>query len=112
MSDPTGERPSPYLVFDRLAGQLVDDPERDVSVDGLSLLADGKRFAYLDDDSLVIRLPAERADDLLHRNIGELGPFDADEGESWIRITDVEDWPELAGEAHDFTSGRIVGGES
>ena len=108
MSEPL----TPYLAFDRLSAQLLDDPDRDVTVDGTTLLVDGRQFAYLDGASLVVRLPADRADDLLHRNIGELGPFDSDEGESWIRITDMEDWPELACEAHEFTSGRMPGGQS
>jgi len=112
MANPFDDQLPPIEAFDRLAAQLLDDPDRDVSVDGSSLLVRGKKFAYLDGDSLLVRLPAGRADDLLHRNIGELGPFDDDEGESWVRIADEEDWVELAGEAHEFAGGRMPGGES
>lgn len=98
--------------FDDVARDLFNDPDRDVTVDGFSLLVHGQKFAYLENGSLVVRLPIERASDLAARGVAELGPVDPNKIDHWVRVTASEDWSELAAEAHSLAHGPLPGGES
>lgn len=69
-------------------------------------------FARLEGDELLVALPAARAADLVSRGIagrvaGDGGPHGA-----WVSIHDVENWTELAGEAHQFVGEPPVGRRS
>jgi len=103
-------------AFDTLSTELVNDPDRDVSRSGDSLEVHGLAFAVLEAESLLVRLPASRADDLVSR--GMATPAESpvaggsDASARWVSITDQEDWPELAAEAHVGASGHVPGGQS
>jgi len=101
--------------FDDLATALLNDPDRDVSRSGDTLLVRGRVFAALDGDSLVVQVSAARADDLVSRGMASpaSGPADAAETAGrWVSVADHEDWPELADEAHVLAEGHVPGGQS
>ncbi|MGJ4843283.1 hypothetical protein [Leifsonia sp. Le1] len=104
---------SPTVAFDLLTTRLLDDPDDDVVVTEKGLNVHGKLFAFLDGDALVVDLPAARALDLVDRGIASPasgGVVDA--RGSWVAIGDVEDWQELASEAHQFVGEPPVGRDS
>ncbi|GAB3576797.1 hypothetical protein GCM10027406_10100 [Leifsonia lichenia] len=104
---------SPNVAFDLLATRLLEDPDDDVVATEKGLHVHGKLFAFLDGDTLVLDLPASRALDLVDRGVASLasgGVVDA--RGSWVGIADVEDWPELASEAHQFVGEPPVGRDS
>jgi hypothetical protein len=104
---------SPVVSFEVLSAQLLEDPDLDVSVTATGLHVHGRLFAYLDGTDLVVDLPAQRADDLVEREVAS--PVAAGRSEpkgAWVRIADAEDWPELASEAHQFVGEPAVGKES
>lgn len=98
--------------FDALAADLLSDPDRDVTVDDTSLLVHGHEFARLDGDALLVRLPTARAADLIERGVATGASTDSTDTAVWVSITDHEDWPELAGEAHTLAHGHLPGGAS
>ena len=104
---------SPVVAFDLLATQLLNDPDLDVSITVTGLHVRGRLFAYLDDGALVVDLPAARAADLVGRDVAS--PVVAGRAEpkgSWVAVSDSEDWPELASEAHQFVGEPAVGMDS
>ncbi len=101
------------LAFVQLATTLLEDPDDDVVMTERGLHVHGKLFAFLDGDALVIDLPAARALDLIDRGIAAPasgGPVQP--RGSWVRVDDVEDWPELASESHQFVGEPPVGRDS
>ncbi|HEV7813014.1 MAG TPA: hypothetical protein VGO99_08595 [Leifsonia sp.] len=100
-------------AFDKLASQLLEDPDDDVALTSRGLHVHGKLFAWLDDGDLVVDLPPDRAGDLVERGVGApaADPVVAPKG-AWVRIGDSEDWPELASESHQFVGEPAVGRES
>ncbi|GAA4266258.1 hypothetical protein [Frondihabitans peucedani] len=95
-------------AYDEVVFTLAQDPDVDVTVSDDGLLARGRRFAFLDDDHLVVKLPHDRAADLVARRIAGGRP----EGEGWVSVSSVDLWLELAGEAHAFVGEPAVGGQS
>jgi len=100
-------------AFELLAAQLLEDPDDDVAVTSVGLTVHGRLFAYPDGAGIVVDLPEERAADLAARGVGEL----VDEGFTeprglWVKISDAEDWPELASESHQFVGEPPVGKQS
>jgi hypothetical protein len=74
-----------------------------------SLKANGKIFAMLVNDRLVLKLPATRVDELLAQGAGER--FDPGHGriqKEWLSITSTspEDWLAFASESEAFVSRR------
>ena len=74
-----------------------------------ALQVDGHIFAMARRGGLVVKLPADRVDELIADGIGE--PFDAGKGKpmrEWIVINprSAESWPSLAHEALAFVGGR------
>jgi hypothetical protein len=104
---------TPALAFVQLATTLLQDPDDDVVMTERGLHVHGKLFAFLDDDALVVDLPAARALDLIDRKIGSPASGGAVEARgSWVRIDDLADWPELASESHQFVGEPAVGRDS
>ncbi len=94
-------------------GVIVSFGEEDeVAVAEDGLLVRGKLFAFLEDDDLVVELPEARARDLVVRGVA--APFRAagHPTRNWIRVSDLDLWPELARESHEFVGEPPVGGES
>jgi hypothetical protein len=98
--------------YDQLANDLVNDPDTDVDARNDGLYTHGHRFAYLDGAALAVRLPAARARDLATRGIGEALPDASDPAVGWVRVTESDDWVELAGEAHTAAHGPLPGRDS
>ncbi|MGH1526446.1 hypothetical protein ACRAWC_21460 [Leifsonia sp. L25] len=104
---------SPVSAFEVLAAQLLEDPDLDVSVTATGLHVHGRLFAYLDGVELAVDLPADRAADLVEREVAAAVPAGRSEPKgAWVRIADAEDWPELASESHQFVGEPAVGRES
>ncbi len=101
-------------AFETLATELLNDPDRDVSRAGDTLSVHGRAFAAVDGGSLLVQLPSARADDLISRGMATaaVGPDQAAEAAQWVRVTDQEDWSELAAEAHVLAEGHVPGGQS
>jgi hypothetical protein len=99
-------------AFDDLARALVADPDDDVTVDGTSLLVKGAPFAVLDGSVLVVDLPSARADDLVQRDVAAPAERPTSAKGRWVAVGDVENWGELAGEAHQHVGEPAVGGDS
>lgn len=95
-------------AYDELALTLGQDPDADVTVTDDGLLARGRRFAFLDHDRLIVKLPGARAADLIRRRVvaGHA------EGDGWVSVSNIELWLELAGESHAFVGEPAVGGQS
>jgi hypothetical protein len=73
-----------------------------------ALKVNGKMFAMLVNDRLVVKLPRARVGELVAAEVGE--PFDPGHGrlmKEWIAISaDEPSWTALAKEAHDHVRGR------
>jgi len=102
----------PSIVFDELSQALRTDADDDVTAIGDSLLVRGRLFAFRADRLLVVDLPAERATDLIERGMAVSAAASSPAHGIWVSISDLEDWPEIAGEAHQFVGEPAVGGES
>jgi hypothetical protein len=98
--------------YEALRTTLEQDPDRDVTVHDGALAVRQTKFAYLAGDSLAVRLPASRADDLVKRGIAEFLKHDPTSTADWVKISDREDWSELAAEAHELASGHQPGNRS
>lgn len=96
--------------FEALRSALQQDPDLDVTVREGALVVHQTAFAFLAGSSLAVRLPADRADDLIKRDIAKL--LRHDPGADWVTISESEDWPELAAEAHELASGHQPGNRS
>jgi hypothetical protein len=99
-------------AFSSVSDALLGDPDDDVQLDGTRLTVKGSVFARLDGDELLVALPAARAADLVSRGIAGPASGDAAAGGAWVSIHDVENWIELAGEAHQFVGEPPVGRQS
>ncbi|MCI0157984.1 hypothetical protein KNO15_14890 [Leifsonia shinshuensis] len=103
----------PDVAFDLLSTQLLNDPDLDVSLTVTGLHVRGRLFAYLDDDALVTDLPPSRAADLVGRGVASaVAAGRAEPKGAWVAVSEAEDWPELAGEAHQFVGEPAVGMDS
>lgn len=99
-------------VFDAVAAALLPAPgiTTGAMFGSRGLKVDGRVFAMLVKDSLVVKLPPERVTSIVTSENGK--PFDPGHGrlmKEWVAIPDQfrAEWPALAGEALDFTaSGR------
>ena len=104
------EKPESREKFDELAIEMAGTDGVHLSPDGLTV--HGKLFAFLKGNELVVELPEARATDLKHRGVAyDLRTVDHPNRE-WVRVTDLELWPELARESHEFVGEPPVGGQS
>ena len=76
-----------------------------------SLKANGKIFAMLVNDRLVVKLPAERVDELVAEGVGDR--FDPGHGriqKQWlsVRADSADVWLDLATAAEAFVSGSVA----
>ena len=74
-----------------------------------SLKTDGKIFAMLVKDRLVVKLPAARVEELVGERVGE--PFDPGHGriqKEWLSVSgaDPDQWHALATESEAFVARR------
>jgi hypothetical protein len=97
-------------AWENLTIELREEPG--VAAESEGLLVHGKLFAFLDDDDLIVDVPATRADDLVTREIAVRYKLDAHPSREWIRVGDLQLWPELAREAHEYVGEPPVGGQS
>lgn len=88
------------------------DEDYDVAVTDKGLLVRGKLFAYLDGDDLVVEVSETRAKDLLERGVADVYITNVGPSPRWVRVSDLQLWPELAREAHTYVGEPPVGGES
>ena len=95
-------------AYDEVVVTLSQDPDVDVTITDEGLLARGRRFAFLDHDHLVVKLPTARAADLMARRVAGGHA----EGEGWVSVSSIDLWLELAAEAHSFVGEPAVGGQS
>ncbi|MDQ1597233.1 MAG: hypothetical protein QOI70_657 [Microbacteriaceae bacterium] len=86
--------------------------EDGVSVAAEGLLVHGTVFARLEGDDLLVELPPARAADLVERGIAERFAVHGQSGRNWARVSDLQLWPELAREAHEYVGEPPVGGDS
>jgi hypothetical protein len=99
-------------AYDAVVVLLSGDPDADVTVGQEGLLVHGELFAFLDEYDLVVALPEQRANDLLQRGVGRAYDAPGHPGRHWVRISDIELWPELAQESHTYVGEPSVGAES
>ena len=99
-------------AFTAVSDALLGDPDDDVRLEGTRLTVRGTVFAQLDGEELIVALPAARAADLVSRGIASPAAHDGASGGAWVSIHDVENWVELAGEAHQFVGEPPVGRQS
>ncbi|HXA38512.1 MAG TPA: hypothetical protein VNW53_05890 [Phenylobacterium sp.] len=98
---------SPAERFGALVGALLDEPGVTLSESrGFarhSLMANGKLFAAVRGEVLLLKLPAERVAALIAS--GEGAPFDANKGKpmkEWVLAKMSADWDALSREAMAF----------
>jgi hypothetical protein len=106
MDDEAGE------AWDRVVDALTQDEDDDVTAAGEALHVRGSLFAFIQDDELVVDIPAARAGDLVERGIAHAVDVDERAAGRWVAVTDTEDWLELASESHQFVGEPAVGGDS
>ncbi|MEP6479028.1 MAG: hypothetical protein ABJB03_06530 [Rhodoglobus sp.] len=94
-------------AYENLTISMRDEDGVTVEPDGLRV--HGRVFAFRQGDDLVVELPIDRANDLVARGVAHRAPA---EGRDWVRVSDLQLWPELAGEAHEFVGEPAVGGDS
>jgi hypothetical protein len=99
-------------AFSSVSDALLGDPDDDVHLDGTRLTVKGTLFARLEGDELLVALPAARAADLVSRGIASPASANGASNGAWVSIHDVENWVELAGEAHQFVGEPPVGRQS
>jgi len=97
-------------AYDSLVLTLRTEEGVKVTPDGL--LVHGKLFAFLDGDDLVVEVSEARATDLKTRGVSAPFTGGGHELRDWVRVSDLELWPELAREAHEFVGEPAVGGDS
>jgi hypothetical protein len=86
--------------------------EEGVTVSDGEMLVNGKPFAYLDGDDLVVDLPATRASDLVSRGIAKRFTTAGQVSRELVRVVDRSFWSELTREAHEYVGEPPVGGDS
>lgn len=99
-------------AYDDITFTLQRDEDDDVAVAEDGLLVHGKLFAFLEGDDLVVELPESRARDLKQRGVAIAFEAAHRPARNWVRVSDVELWPELARESHQFVGEPLVGGAS
>jgi len=99
-------------MYRRVTVELLADEDVDVDVTPDGLLVHGRLFAFLDGLELVVKVPEQRAADLLSR--GVVSAFDGGGhlSRDWVRVGDLQLWSELAREAHESVAKPPVGHES
>ena len=93
------------LVDELVGGPGVIPPAEGSGFGASALKVDGRIFAMLVGDVLVLKLPKSRVDALV--TAGEGGPFDAGKGRpmrEWVTLAPDADWTALAREARAFVS--------
>jgi hypothetical protein len=104
---------APDLAFSDVSLALQADPDADVTATASTLLVHGRVFAALVGDSLVVDLPEARAADLIHRGMASAAPAVTSPAAGVrVSVDDVENWLELATEAHQFVGEPPVGRQS
>jgi TfoX/Sxy family transcriptional regulator of competence genes len=104
---------SPEDRFAAITAPLLREPEITQGTGFGSrpgLRVEGKIFAMLVDDEMVVKLPADRCAQLVAA--GGARPFDRGQGRpmrEWICVADADEWPELAREALGFVGRRRAG---
>jgi|ERR671930_732228 hypothetical protein len=83
------------------------EPRRGFGADALKV--NGRIFAMLSHDRLVVKLPRRRVEELVDAGVGER--FDPGHGRlmrEWLSVHPghEDDWPRYAGEALDFGRGK------
>jgi hypothetical protein len=96
--------------FDELVYSFGEEDGVSVATEGL--LVHGSIFARLEGDDLLVELPPARAADLVERGIAEPFSVEGQPDRHWVRISDLQLWPELAREAHEYVGEPPVGGDS
>ena len=99
-------------TYNSVVTAMIEDGYDDVERTATGLLVRGKRFAFLDGIELVVQLPQPRASDLKERGIADIFAVDDEVSETWVRVSDLELWPELMRESHAFVAEPPVGGQS
>jgi hypothetical protein len=99
-------------AFTAVSDALLTDADDDVLLEATQLSVKGSVFARLDGDELLVDLPAARAADLVSRGIASPAAVPGASVGAWVSIHDVENWIELAGEAHQFVGEPPVGRQS
>jgi hypothetical protein len=97
-------------AYDDLTLALRDEDGVAITPDGL--LVHGRLFVFREGDDLVVELPEARSIDLKTRGIARPFSGGGHPLRDWVRVSDVQLWPELAREAHEFVGEPPVGGES
>jgi hypothetical protein len=103
---------SALSAYDDLTLSMSEDEDYDVAVATDGLLVRGKLFAFLEDDDLVVELPEARASDLKQRGVAADFRTGGHSARNWVRVSDLQLWPELARESHQFVGEPPVGGQS
>jgi hypothetical protein len=95
-------------------GNLVIEflQESGVTESGSGLAVHGRVFAFLEANDLVIELPLPRATDLVRRGQAERFSTPSHPSRDWVRVNDLQLWPELTREAHEFVGEPPVGDDS
>ncbi|GGF21199.1 hypothetical protein [Subtercola lobariae] len=91
---------------------LIMSGEEGVTSTESELLVHGTVFAFREGDDIVVEVPAARASDLKARGVASKFSVDGHTSRDWVRVSDLQLWPELAREAHEFVGEPAVGGES
>ncbi|MEF2977389.1 hypothetical protein [Subtercola sp. YIM 133946] len=91
---------------------VIMSDEEGVTHTDEGLLVHGTVFAFRAGDDLVVEVPRARASDLKNRGVAFAFTVDGHSSRDWVRVSDLQLWPELAREAHEFVGEPAVGGES
>lgn len=103
---------TPTDAYKELTMSMRADEDYDVAIADDGLRVRGKLFAFLDGDDLVVDLPEARATDLKERGVAYTYTDGGKPSTDWVRVSDLQLWPELAREAHTYVGEPAVGGES
>ncbi len=103
---------TPTNAYADLTMSMRADEDYDVAITPDGLLVRGKLFAFLDGDDLVVDLPEARATDLKDRGVAYTYTASGEPSRDWVRVSDLQLWPELAREAHTYVGEPAVGGQS
>ncbi len=98
------------LAYEDLVLGLREEDGVAATPDGL--LVHGKLFAFLEGDDLVVELPEARSADLRTRGVASAFRAAGHPLREWVRVSDLQLWPELARESHEFVGEPPVGGQS
>jgi len=103
---------TPTNAYQDLTASMRADEDYDVKITDDGLHVHGKLFAFLDGEDLVVDLPEARATDLKERGVAYTYTASGMASPDWVRVSDLQLWPELAREAHTYVGEPAVGGES